>query len=506
MHRSATIRARSGILGACLLVGCPGAQKRAPSHAPHPGPAASEQQPASKAGLAKAPATKKRNAGLAIGWAEERSVPTREARRLNEAALARHRAGDYEAARAGFEAAREAGPSYAWPRFNEACAASRLGDLESAATLLEALLAEDLPEFGPRLATDEDLGPLHDSPRGHELDELVIRLSEEYAKVLDRGVPAFVYRERSAWSDGPDAGRRPLVPYRDVRIGVYDLETRRFVPMVPRVSRVYSGLLDVPSRRALVARGALTQGLMAQVQPRPASVLVFSLDRFGERLLAPRRVSPDDDFLGFEAQLGDGATVLAAQIDLVETIFFAVDQHGKREIGWTGEDSDHPPPEAWSNRAPFLSIVDMAEAIYRPRPDVRVRFGRLSQGGGAVTLKLSRGHHARAQVYASNDPMVLVVVSDTTRFADDGAASEAELDPWARDVHVVDRVDLREQTVVPLSRGRGIVHVAWAPDGTLVLERTDEARRYAPGSIEPQRDVPPWIHFGTPPFPEEGEP
>ena len=92
----------------------------------------------------------------------------------------------------------------------------------------------------------------------------------------------------------------------------------------------------------------------------------------------------------------------------------------------------------------------------------------------------------------------------TERFSWDGAEDEAAVSPWARDHHVVDLVDFHDQTVTQLSEGPGIVHVVWAGDGGLLLESSEATWRHAAKGGERVEDIPVGVHFGTPPFPEEG--
>lgn len=444
---------------------------------------------------------------LELGWAHDPNQVSDDALRLNKAALKLHAEGDYERALSDFEQAAAASPSYAWPRYNRACALSRLGKTKAATVELSRLLQQDLPTYRQRFLDDPDLDNVRASSSGKELLRRVPQIEAAYGVALQRGVPAFTYRTRRGWMSG-EMNQTPLIPYRDLRIGVYDLQTRRFVPMLPKIARSYSGLLDRQRKRAIVATGVLAMESMWEVQPERARAAVYSLERFGTVLMESKRLDPVGGvFYGFNLRIAPANAVYAEQIGVSyanQRTFVLADRRGLTELGFEHGDlpDTHPPPEHDPASA-YLSVVEMAEAVYQPAPTVGVRGGKVSIGG-ATSIALSRGHHGSAQVYPSPDSSTLVVVSDQTRFSDDGASSDDEIAPEARDRHVVDRVDVDAGTVKQLSRGQGIVHVKWAPDGTLMLETSDGVRRYRPGELAFERDVPEWVHVGTPPFPEKG--
>ncbi len=445
---------------------------------------------------------------LVVGWASDPNGATRDALQLNEAALKLHAEGDYQGALDGFARAAEASPHYAWPHYNRACALSRLGQTRAAAVELERLLLEDLPTFRTRWRDDPDLEPLRESAVGKALQRRMPEIEAAYGAALQRGVPAFVYRKREGWKEG--TSRKPLVPYRDLRIGIYDLQTQRFVPMVPKLDRAYSGLLDRRRKRAIVATGALAMEDMWEVQPERARAKVYSLDAFGEVVFESARLDARDVvFYGLKLRLAPDDEALYAELIGLhyapQRNYTLVGARRLKDLGYEHDDMpDTHPPAEHDPTASHLSIVEMAEAVYDPTTAVRVRRRKVFVEGVADPLKLGPGHHTQAQVYPSPKASIFVVVSDTTRFSDDGASTEDEVDPQARDVHVVDLVDTDAKTVTRLSGGKGIVHVKWAPDGTLMLETREGARRYPPGELSYERDVPAWVHFGTPPFPEEG--
>jgi hypothetical protein len=446
---------------------------------------------------------------LYIGWAEIPSPPSDEAQRHNGVGLKLHRSGDYARALAEFGAARAASPQYTWARYNRACALSRMSLWAAAATELEALLREDFPTFRRRYLDDPDLAAVRDSVHGRSIDRLLPRLSAAYVEALDRSAPAFTYHERPDWLND-ETDRRPQTPYTALRIGVYDHVTARFVPMVPKVGDAYSGLLDRERGRAIVATGQLRRKDMWEVQPHGAAAVVFSLRDFGDRVLEARHVSPPSTvFYGFELWLGNDDALYGAQYNLhysmVDEYFRWTASGHRSKLGWTdgnGEQSLDPPAEVPRGR-PSLQVWELAQTFPRARTRAKLdrRVRTVGYEGTAASVQLEPGHHEEARIYASPDPMVFAVVSNTMRFSTDGGE---EWTPTTRLRHVIDRVDMHNEVATRLAMAADYAHVAWAPDGTLFVDAPDGVRRYGPGSTKPIRDVPTGVRFGTPPFPEEG--
>jgi hypothetical protein len=439
----------------------------------------------------------------AIGWSSVPRPPPRAATRANAEALVLHRKGDFEAALAGYDGALAIDPSHPWARYNRACALARLARVDEAAVAVRQLLLEDLPQFRRRFLHDEDLETLRDAPAGAELRVLLARIEEAYGDALDRGTPAFVYRERSGWIG--ETARSARTPYTDLRVGVYDHEQRRFVPMTPTVEHAYSGLLDRAERRAIVAAGELMMKDMWEVQPHAATATVFALDDFGDTRLAATDVStPDDVSYGFELWLGPDDTLYGAQYNIgyaPQTDYFRWTPAGKTKLGWTHEDTARlEPPQEIPMTGASLHVVELAQSR-SPGTAARLRGNRVSCEGVTGSVTLAKGHHDLARIHASADPLIFVVASNTIRFSLDGGEDHT---PHTRERHVVDLVDMHTLTATRLASAPGYAHVAWAPDGTLFLDTPTGVVRYAPRSTEAEADVMPGIRFGTPPFPEEG--
>ncbi len=381
------------------------------------------------------------------------------------------------------------------------------GQLDEALTGLGGVLEADLPRHRLAVLTADVWAGVRAKPK---FDELLAKTTDAYQDALEHGVPAFVFTPRDGWLVEEDGGRDPQTPYQGLRIGVYDHELRRFVPIVPPVPRAFSGVFDHDRGLAIVARGNLEMKSMWTVQPDRCRALVFSLDRFGELVFEARGVSTsgDLDSHGFVLRLGDSGPpplyVERISVDYYEDQYFEWTAKGGKKVGWQGEFSSRTPKKFPFGR-PYLSVVEIAEAGYiGPEMDPAIKYTRNEKLVlGDVTVKLDRGH-GNSFIEVSPDPKILAVVTRAEEFSSGAYDGEGPLPEGMQDRHVVDLVDMHEGTVTRLAKGPGYVHVAWAPDGTLFFETPTRTARVPKGSATPIDDVLSGVHFGTPPFPEEG--
>lgn len=453
---------------------------------------------------------------VVVGWASILDPPTADAERLNREGLALHKRGDHEEAVAKFDASLAESPGFAWGRYNKACALSRLGQTRQSGALMEALLLEDLPRFRPRFFADEDLSALRASPAGTQLEASLPKIAQAYGQVLARGVKAFVYESRAGWAGeepGADPGegpRDPQIPYTRLRIGLYDHETNRFVPMVPARRNVYSGLISREYKQAVVAHGKLGTKDMWRVQPHSAKSTVYSLQDFGDVVQELSGLSPRGEvYSGFELWFGDAETIYGAHHDVsfAPTVHYFRWRGGKRKkIGWTHGDVENkqdPPSEVPLLRPSLQAIGNAYVSEYRS-PSARLIKRRKIEFDGATTeIKLGAGHHQYAQILGSPDPGVFVVLSHQLGGSSDGSAERME--PHMYDRHVVDLVNIEEETATRLAKGKGNASVAWAPDGTLYLETNDGISRYPSGEADPHDDVIDGLHLELPNFPQDSD-
>ena len=190
----------------------------------------------------------------ALGFALRPDEPTRSANEAVHAGLARHRAGAFAASRALFDEALAASPSYALARFDRACAAARLGDLESAATDLETLLALDLPGFVGRIESDPDLEPLRTSKRGAELRSKREAIRAAWHAAIADAVPAVMWRER----DGSALSYKSAKEAAWLRVGAWSPTTHRFLPLAPDVPAT-NGWFERAVDRAVVVEARINR-------------------------------------------------------------------------------------------------------------------------------------------------------------------------------------------------------------------------------------------------------
>lgn len=444
---------------------------------------------------------------VVVGWAKILDPPTADAERLNREGLALHKQGNHKEAVVRFDASLAESPGFAWGRYNKACALSRQGRAQESAALMEALLREDLPRFRARFFADEDLSALRASPAGMQLEASLPKVAEAYGQVLARGVTAFTYESRAEWVGAdPDEGRGdPQIPYKRLRIGLYDHETSRFVPMVPARRNVYSGLISREHKRAVVAHGQLRMNSMWEVQPRRAKSTLYSLENFGDVVQEVSGLSPRGEvYSGFEVWIGDADTIYGAHHDVsyAPTVHYFRWVDGKRKkIGWTHgdfEDKQDPPSEV-PVRSASLRVIDDAEIVENRSPSARlIRRRRIEFDGKPTEIELGAGHHEYAQIRSSPDPRVFVVLSRQLRAAGDW---DEHMEPHMYDRHVVDLVNIEDETATRLAKGKGDASVAWAPDGTLYLEAGDNIRRYPGGEIDPRDDVIDGVYLELPSFP-----
>lgn len=381
------------------------------------------------------------------------------------------------------------------------------GQVDDVLAALPEILAADLPRHRVALLTEDVWAEVRAKP---EFAKLLAKITDAYGDALKRGVPAFAFTSRDGWIDNDHGGRDPQTPYKDLRIGVYDQERRRFVPIVPPVARAFSGVFDHERELAVVARGNLEMKSMWTVQPDRCRALVYSLERFGELVFEARGVSTsgDRDSHGFVLRLGESGPpplyVERLAVDYHEEQYFEWTAKGGKKVGWFSGFSSRD-AEGFPFGRPYLSVVEIAEAGYiGPKMDPDIKYTRNEKlERGDLTAELERGH-GNSFIDVSPDPKVVAVVTRADQFSTGGYDGEGPLPENMQDRYVVDLVDMNEGTATRLAKGPGYAHVVWASDGTLFFETPTRIARVPKGSKTPVDDVLSGVHFGTPPFPEEG--
>lgn len=234
----------------------------------------------------------------------------------------------------GAEQALDAAPYRTDLRLAHAHALARDGRLDEAWTHLARALAEDLPQVRADALEHEDFRALRDAHP--ELPELVASLSQRYAEAMARGVPAFVYVPREGWASA-ESRTHPQTPHTDLRVGVYDPEFDRFVPLVPAVDGAWSGALDRANARALVVTGTLSMSMWL-VRAERADARVYSLTELGALVFDAGGLEVTDmaGYVSVALDPKDGA--LWVERDEISGIDYyeRIDEEGLHEAGMEG--------------------------------------------------------------------------------------------------------------------------------------------------------------------------
>lgn len=422
-------------------------------------------------------------APLAIGWTEILGAPDATAQQRHRRGLAQHEAGGCEAALASFEQALAIEPDSAWARYHRARALACLGRGDDAALELERLVLEDLPTFGPRWLGDEALAEARDTAEGQELDARLPAIREAYRQALATGVPAMTYHAL----EPRDAEGQPRIPYEDLRLGVYEPATRRFVPAVPAVPNALAGAFDRQADRALVLAGELVQGDIWLVQARRLDVRVFDLADPGRVVLEAIDVDaryPETDQIrvAVEAAVeGDDARVTLRQVGYDPTRTQSV-HVTTNAIELTRE---HVPATS-----PHVHVdANGAFADVPPPAGLSLAGGMLHVHSLAHPIALGPGHDP------SGHPHVARTLDDRWAIVFTEVAGCKET---AFTRHVLDRVDLEHGEATRLSAAATHAGVALGPDGSVYLDADGRVVRFPSGSTKPVADVLPGVRFALP--------
>lgn len=438
-----------------------------------------------------------------VGWVEAPSSGTAEARRLNDRGLDKQRAGDVEGAAALFEQAMTVDASYPWPRYNRACALSRLGELEAAAALLEPLLRSDPPRFVPRLAKDADLEALRASSHGERLVAVAEKAGQISREALARGVPALIYSEQRT-------GEGVWQPYRGLRLAAYDPSTRRTVPLDPGVDGALLASVDRRSGRLLVVSGRLEQKDMWIVQPVAVGVHLFDLAALGEPLT---RVADVDAAHGPTQGLrwgvsaaieGDGVRLRYHQIGYgphdatVKAEGETVRLVAETQAPFPDGDLSHP--EHLDLDRSHLHLGNHGVWIVdAPPAGMAIEGTKLvtKRGGGrrqAIELGVAvDDYRGRRFELGAEGRMLLVFIHRAVCEEEGGSQLFSD--------HRVIRVDLERGEAVTLAASAGFGGAHMAADGTVFYDDGKRALRFAPDATTGAADLPRGVRFALPDFP-----
>lgn len=436
---------RSYVLGLSLaLVGC---------HQP-PGPALAVAPP-----VARSPA----EARPAVGW-KDISLP-----------------GDPEidslVAAQEFAAALEAAPARTDVRVAFAQALARGGRTAEAWGHLRRALTEDLPQVRSVALQHPDFEVLR--AEHPELLSVIEDLGRAYVLALERGVPAFVYRPRPEWPER--FGRDPQAPYTELRAGVYDPQTDRFVPMLPAVEGVWTVAFDLEGRRALVVSGELMTSMWLVTLGR-LDARVYALDASGVLLLQAEDMVTPEMSESVSVQLDPDAPVLWLERSEMSSITYyeRYDEEGSEEAGL----------QTWNGTTEEVSVSD---DFYRGLP--------------SVDFSLRNGPDGTNTVNALHRRPKSPVVPDSVRERLGDAWVEPTASPSTYlsirregSKRVVELFDAETSTTAWRDELVEVLDTERTSDGTVVVETPESLRLYRPPDYQPEPAMP-GVYFSLPDLP-----
>ena len=359
-------------------------------------------------------------------------------------------------------------PEYELARYDHARSVARSGDLARAARELEALLAQDLTQFAPKLEADADLATLRRSPEGAWLRERRRALEQDYDHALHCGVPVM----RGGEVRDGDA---PLPVSRWVQAGVYDHASRRFVPAAAPVRATRGAMPLMPLASSFFDT---ISGQVLSIAAIGRNADVAAID--GAHLSvhgAPSGHSLGD--LTPAAPEGFGSIELVATVDGAR--WRAIDMAGDmtaftpwRSIGGSSTQTVGPVLRVEQEGAYLVPAAPRGFAL-------RGRVLRTPRGN----VRLGDGHTAEGMqhsIVATDDSAIAIVVS--VQSPSPGCGGDYDLQ------HTVERVDTRAGTSEQLARGPGWAFATLAPDGTLYVQTGESVRRYAQPTAAQYEPIP----------------
>jgi hypothetical protein len=468
-------------LASALLLGCSGGPGDAPPGAGATATAnpAVTSGPATSASAALAPpastATAAPPAAAAIGYDGLPAEVPADVDNLHAKSLRAHKAKKWDEAKAGFEEVARRAPGFALARYNLACARARTGDTAGATSLLKDLLALDLPQFQGRFEKDSDLETVRAAPEGQELRSLAASLQPRWREEAPRGVPAVLWRGRTAKS-----GSQVHTFYRQ---GVYLPGSRRFLPLgpAPRAREVLSAIVDVANEAVVIVEGAPIEECFADFCPRLAWATVERHPLWG----AARQVrwEPGDE----------GYHIWEVTVALSDGGFLFKTSTQYPTWQRVGPDSKRRADAAATPAGPSLKVSDSGTLLGHTTPGYRVK-GHALVLPDRSTIAIDAGHW---------DGMVhgVTLAPDGSFAVVSSAVSECECDKGQSSLlqHVVSRVDLTARTSEVLAKGPGSAAATIDREGTLFLqvdERMQSVRNGA--SLADAQPVPEGILLAPP--------
>ncbi|NUO53114.1 MAG: hypothetical protein HOV80_30060 [Polyangiaceae bacterium] len=391
-----------------------------------------------------------------IGYAKLPPPISSEATLANLKALQEHQKKQWEKSRAGFEEAVRLAPHYGIARFNLACARSRTGDVAGAATLLEALLDEDMPQYAPRLAADPDLEALRAAPEGEKLRARVEALRPRWKEAAKGGLPSVLWRGTEARSGSP-------ITY-FIRPGVYQHGARRFVPLGASSQKLAAAVLDPEHERVLLFGADLSVECMVDFCPRVYGYEIEVGSLFGEPNPGPKRTVA-----------GDGSQMIWGVAAQLTEDGFRYDEAVAGAGGWRRVGKDGAPKvdkERGATAGARLDFEASGSTLTRQEGGYSMKGDELvSSSGERVKLDAMHGKSGTHTVLISPDRSTVFVLSSRSQCVCD-TREGSDFD------YVLSRVDITSGKPELVSHQDGSAAIAFDADGALYLQEGTRLRRW----------------------------
>lgn len=412
-----------------------------------------------------------------------------------------------EAALASFDAAIAADANYPWAHFGRARALVALRREREALPELYAVLQADLPTFAPAVAADPALSNMRGS-YGDALAAFQAELQLIYAEHIELGVPAYTYVPRLATNPRDN---KPQAPWEDLRMGVLDPDSGRFVPLTPRRPLVLGGLLDRTARRALLISGRIVIGDMHVMQGRDLDVMLYDLDALGSAIIDQARVdtrhAPARHFRrAFAAAVDppakptgknenkselERARVRVTYLDLAYEQMLLSQRVAPEFVALLPlEPEEHIGPERT-----HLLIDRHGIGVHETLPGVELSKGHLLIEGMPWAIVLPKEHERfeadRTRIQRSAGGRYIMVFSQRARCGEQGQELE----------HALTLVDLQSRETTLLARASGLANAELSAAGWIYYGVGEQVWRFAPGSSEPLNDVLDNSYLALPTFP-----
>jgi hypothetical protein len=416
-----------------------------------------------------------------LGFASRPNEPSKDANDAMHDALAKHKAKKWADSRALFEKAIAASPDYALAHFDLACAASRLGDMETAKNELESLLLLDFAAFDPRLEADDDLATFRASPQGDDLRDRAEKIRAAWLRAANDGVSAVMFRARAGAVDYPAAKEAQWL-----RAGVYVPSTHKFLTLVPDVTAT-DAWYDRDAHKAVLVEARIDR-CQLDFCPNLKTADVYIFDALSANP-ASHATYDDGNFMeGVFVSVLDGGTARARFTDC--SVSFA----GPCDTGWMridGKDFRYDASTLPTPRMQMISNAWGAELTVMP-PDWSLdeKSATLKHASGK-TIALDKLHKDGTSMMILDGDRALVETSHN----DCDCEHFPEGDHPVHD-HVVSIVDVAGKSARVWNKGPGVAAIAIDPRGGLYLQVDDEVERWS-ASSKIESDAPEMLPAGV---------